>query len=133
MFECVKRYFVVLAVLCTQPLLAQQVRDRDLSVTEFKAKLESSPEAVLLDLRTPDELKKGIIPNAKNIDYFNLDFEKQIAALDKDKTYLLYCAVGGRSTETADLMTKLGFRKVYNLKEGFNGWSKKKMPVAKPQ
>lgn len=101
----------------------------DLTSEQFKAKLESTPDAVLLDLRTPDELKKGMLNNAVHIDYFNKNFEDQIKALDKDKVYFIYCAGGGRSGETKELMEKEGFKAVYNLSEGFDGWKKKKMPV----
>lgn len=106
-----------------------QTTGRDLSVTEFKTKLDATPEAVLLDLRTSDEISKGTIPSATQIDYFRKDFETEIAKLDRNKTYFLYCAAGGRSTETADLMQKLGFTKVFNLKDGFTAWKKAKMPV----
>lgn len=108
--------------------LAQHVY-KDLDASEFKTQLDAEPDKVLLDLRTPDELKKGVIPGAVNLDYFQLDFEKQISLLDKDKVYFIYCAVGGRSGETMALMSKLNFEKVYNLKEGFEGWKKRKLPI----
>jgi phage shock protein E len=108
---------------------AQEKNHRDLSVQEFKSKLDSVTGKVLIDLRTPDEIAKGVIPDAIQLDYFRKDFEAQIAKLDKTKTYFLYCAAGGRSAETAELMSKLGFKQVYNLKDGFNGWKKQKMPI----
>jgi phage shock protein E len=134
MFRIVKTYIFLITIFCPAYSFAQQVTFQDVSSENFKARMDlAAADAVLVDLRTPDEVKKGIIPNSVNIDYFRKDFEKQIAALDKSKTYFLYCAVGGRSTETAELMVKLGFQKVYNLKEGFSGWQKKKFPVSPPQ
>jgi phage shock protein E len=112
---------------------AQDKVYHDLSVPDFKTKLEGTPAAVLIDLRTPDETAKGIIPNAIQLDYFRKDFEKEVIKLDKGKPYFLYCASGGRSTETAELMVKQGFKQVYNLKEGFTGWKKQKMPVSSPK
>jgi rhodanese-related sulfurtransferase len=102
---------------------------QDLTVQEFQSKMTATPGAVLLDVRTPDETAKGVIPSAKQLDYFKKDFESEVAKLDKSKTYFLYCAAGGRSGETAELMTKLGFKNVYNLKEGFEAWKKAKMPI----
>jgi phage shock protein E len=134
MFRIVKTYIFLIAIFCPAHTFSQQVTFQDVSSEKFKVQMDlAAADGVLVDLRTPDELKKGIIPNSVNIDYFRKDFEKQIAALDKSKTYFLYCAVGGRSTETAELMVKLGFKKVYNLKEGFSGWRKKKFPVSLPQ
>ena len=95
--------------------------------------MDSLQGEVLIDLRTPDELKQGKISGAMVIDYFGTDYEPAIQKLDKNKVYLLYCAGGGRSGETAGLMDKMGFKKIYNLESGFNGWVKKKMPVEKDQ
>jgi rhodanese-related sulfurtransferase len=108
---------------------AQENIYRDLTVPEFKTKMDSVSKEVLLDLRTPEEISKGIIPGAVNLDYFKRDFEKQLAGLDRAKPYFLYCTGGGRSGETLELMKKLGFKEVYNLKDGFTGWTKNKMPV----
>jgi rhodanese-related sulfurtransferase len=106
-----------------------QSGNQDLTVQEFQSKMTATPGAVLLDLRTPDETAKGIIPSAKQLDYFKKDFESEVARLDKSKTYFLYCAAGGRSGETAALMTRLGFKNIYNLKDGFEAWKKAKMPI----
>lgn len=77
-------------------------------------------------MRTDDELKnKGFIKGAAQIDYFKKDAEEVIAKLDKKKTYLIYCAGGGRSGECAELMQKLGFTHVVNLEKGFDDWKKK--------
>lgn len=97
----------------------------------FEYLMDSLDGEVVIDLRTPEELKQGKIPGATVIDFFGPDFEPAIEALNKNKVYLLYCAGGGRSGETAEIMKGMGFRKVYDLEEGFNGWSKKKMPVKK--
>jgi len=100
-------------------------------VERFSQVMDSLQDEVVVDLRTPDELKQGKIPGAIVIDYFGSDFESSIKALDKNKTYLLYCAGGGRSGETSELMSNMGFVKVYNLEPGFKGWVKMKKPVEK--
>ena len=121
-----------LLVINTVPeLFAQANKDviTNVSVNEFKSIMDSLKDEIVVDLRTPDELKKGKIPGATVIDYFGADFEPALQKLDKNKVYLLYCAGGGRSGDTAELMSKMGFKKVFNLESGFNGWVKQKMPV----
>lgn len=104
----------------------------DVSVTQFKQLMDSLEGEVIVDLRTPQELQQqGKIPGAVEIDFFGASFEPAIQALDRNKVYLLYCASGGRSGETAELMQGLGFRTIYNLTEGFKGWAKRSMPVTK--
>jgi rhodanese-related sulfurtransferase len=89
-------------------------------------KLIESKKYVLIDLRTNDEItNKGMISGAKQLDYLSKDAEKIIAQLDRKTPYLVYCAGGGRSTECAELMQKLGFAEVVNLEKGFDDWKRK--------
>ncbi len=81
------------------------------------------PGIVLLDVRTEDEYVRGHIPNAINMDFYNPNFKTDIKKLDKDKSYLIYCAAGGRSKKTSRLLKDNGFNKVYNLQQGFNNWN----------
>ena len=127
-----KSVIASIMVLCCAPVLAQNEQSaeiRRISIDEFKAITDSLQDEVIIDLRTPGELRSGKIPGAVVIDFFGPGFEPAIEALDKNKIYLLYCASGGRSGETAELMRDMGFRKIYNMEEGFNGWVKRKMPV----
>jgi phage shock protein E len=101
----------------------------NLSAGQFKSSLDLISDEVLLDVRTPAEAYSGIIKGATVFDYFKKDFEKRVAKLDPNRTYFLYCETGGRSTKTLELMKKLGFKEVYNLQGGFDGWKKQKMPV----
>ncbi len=102
-----------------------------LDAKAFKSKLDATPNAVLLDVRTPEEVSKGAIAGAVNIDFNNPDFEKKIEALDKTKTYFVYCAKGGRSSRAVDQMNAAGFTKIYNLTDGIVGWKDAGLPVTK--
>ena len=102
-----------------------QTKIENVDAATFK-KLIDENKSVLIDLRTNDELKnKGYIKKAIQIDYFGKDAEALIKKLDKKKTYLIYCAGGGRSGECADLMKTNGFTHVVNLEKGFDDWKKK--------
>jgi rhodanese-related sulfurtransferase len=86
----------------------------------FQAKL-ADPDAVILDVRTPEETDRGIIEGAVLIDYRSADFKEKIAALDKEKTYLVYCQSGGRSAKASTMMQEMGFKEIYELKTGYGG------------
>jgi rhodanese-related sulfurtransferase len=88
---------------------------------------------VLIDLRTNDEIKnKGTIKGSQQIDFLAKDSEKVIEALDKNKTYYIFCASGGRSGQCAELMQKAGFKEVIDLEKGFDGWKNKGYDIHKP-
>ena len=102
----------------------------DISAEQFD-KLRKSDKAVVLDVRTPEEYKEGHIPGAVLIDFTSDDFAKEVAKLDKNKTYLVYCASGGRSTRSCKKMAELNFKKLYNLPGGIGAWEKAGKPVEK--
>lgn len=106
-----------------------QTKIENVDAATFK-KMIDEKKYVLIDLRTNDELKnKGFIKGSTQIDYFGKDAETVIAKLDKKKTYLVYCAAGGRSEECAVLMKKEGFKHVVNLEKGFDDWKKQGFEV----
>ncbi|OWY25363.1 rhodanese-like domain-containing protein [Sphingobacteriales bacterium UPWRP_1] len=77
-----------------------------------------NPQVVLLDVRTAAEFNDFHLPNAVNIDIKQPDFTHEIAELDPQKTYLVYCSLGKRSANACLLMRQMGFNKVFNLKGG---------------
>jgi rhodanese-related sulfurtransferase/thioredoxin-related protein len=103
---------------------------KNLSVDEF-ARMAADKQNVILDVRTPAEFSAGHIPGAMNLDYNAPDFQQKAAALDKSKTYLVHCAVGGRSVRACEKMSRLDFPNLYNLPDGFKAWAKAGQPVEK--
>lgn len=81
------------------------------------------PGTVLVDVRTPAEFAAGHLPNATLIDFESPDFATKIAALDKTKTYALYCRSSNRSGQAMALMQQAGFTSVYHLGGGINAWT----------
>ena len=55
---------------------------------------------IILDVRTPQEYASGHLEDAINIDYNSPTFQESLTTFDKDKTYLLYCRTGNRSSKT---------------------------------
>jgi len=68
----------------------------------------------IIDVRTPQEYASGHLKGAVNIDISNADFESQIAALPKDRTYILYCRSGVRAGAALQRMRDAGFTDVKN-------------------
>ena len=116
---------VILFALFASVISFAQTKVEHVDAATFK-KIIDEKKSLLIDLRTDDELKnKGYIKGATQIDYFKKDAEMIISKLDKKKTYLIYCAGGGRSGECAELMQKAGFVHVVDLEKGFDDWKKK--------
>ena len=131
-----KKYILILtAVISFEYVAFAQTANTkvvsNLSAERFKAIIANDKNGVILDLRTTDEMNKGFIKGAVQLDFLAKDAEKQIDKLDKNKTYYIYCASGGRSADAAEYMEKGGFKRVYNFEKGFSEWEKKGFPVEK--
>lgn len=100
----------------------KEVVIKDLDTETFKTQLSGENEAILVDVRTPEEVAEGYIQGAINIDFRNANFMHKMSELDKNKAIYLYCRSGGRSGQAAAMLKEAGFTEVYNLLDGFNGW-----------
>jgi phage shock protein E len=130
--------------LLTPMVLAQEKSSKPAAEKKTETKVQNvKPEqfdalrkadtnsTVVLDVRTKKEYREGHIPGSVMIDFNADDFEQQVAKLDKDKTYLVHCAAGGRSSRACKKMEQLGFKKLYNLEGGMGAWEKAGKPVKK--
>jgi rhodanese-related sulfurtransferase len=130
--------------LLTPMVLAQEKSSKPAAEKKTETKVQNAkPEqfdalrkadtnsTVVLDVRTKKEYREGHIPGSVMIDFNADDFEQQVAKLDKDKTYLVHCAAGGRSSRACKKMEQLGFKKLYNLEGGMGAWEKAGKPVKK--
>jgi rhodanese-related sulfurtransferase len=87
-------------------------------------------DIVVLDVCTRKEFETAHLEGAVHIDYFSKFFKSRLDLLDRDKTYLVYCRMGGRSKLAQKAMVKLGFRKVYNIVGGTLLWEEEGLPFA---
>lgn len=95
----------------------------NLSQEQWWEKCQEDPNAVILDVRTEEEVEEVAIPGAINIDiYKGQGFLDEVEALDKSKNYYVYCKAGGRSNQACLLMGQLGFENTYNLLGGITEW-----------
>ncbi len=95
----------------------------DLSQEEWANQLKEDSNALILDVRTQDEVADGYIPNAMNIDiHLGQGFLDELEKLDKSKSYYVYCRSGARSGQACAIMNSIGFEKAYNLEGGFMNW-----------
>jgi len=99
-----------------------------LDPTSFDATIKSTANAVVIDVRTPEEYSKGHLQNAKNIDWNGANFDKQTESIDKTKPVFVYCLSGGRSSAAAAKMRSNGFTTVYELEGGIMKWRAANLP-----
>ena len=79
-------------------------------------------EVQLIDVRTPNEFAKGHLHNAKNINFYDANFDIQIDDLDKSIPVILYCKSGRRSAKCFSKLNSKGFKIIYDLQGGISLW-----------
>ncbi len=105
----------------TQTTQSEQV-DHRLDNEAFAKKMEV-PGVVILDVRSGEEYAEGHLVNAQNLNVNGPDFATRMVALDKSKTYLIYCKSGARSEKAYELMVAEGFTNLFTLPTGIKGWT----------
>jgi rhodanese-related sulfurtransferase len=100
----------------------------NLGAADFQAKSAESG-VVILDVRTSGEFMMGHIENAINIDVEGMTFDGDIAKLDKNATYAVYCHSGRRSGIAVGKMKDAGFKNLFNLTNGIQEWQAAGLPL----
>ena len=103
----------------------------DINTSSFSQHM-SDEGAVVVDVRTDEEVAEGMIPNSIQIEFNSAEFNSKFEQLDKSSPILLYCASGGRSGKSMKMLKDMGFQTVYNLEGGIGAWMAAEMPITKP-
>ena len=112
-------------------------KDANLESVDAKAAYQiiqnnlNNPDFIIVDVRTPEEYSEGHINNSININYTSDKFGDQVKSLNRNKEYIIYCRSGRRSAEALKVFKDLGFKKIYNIKEGIVSWTSSGLPVSK--
>lgn len=93
--------------------------------------LVGSPDHVFVDLRDgTEQARTGMIPGAvassRGMMEFHVDPKSPVhkPEFNQDKTYVFYCASGGRSALAALAAMDMGLTPVVNLSGGVGAWKK---------
>jgi len=93
-----------------------------LSPAEYAAVLKDSSNYYLVDVRTAKEYKRSHLAGAVNFSYLNFHIGRDVDSLNRNKLVLAYCQTCHRSPLAARKMKNMGFRKVFDLKGGYQKW-----------
>jgi rhodanese-related sulfurtransferase len=123
--------WLVLTALVSGAALAWPVLTRSKhNLTILQAtQLINKGNALIVDVRAPEEFAAGHLRSAKNIPLREL--AARINELDKSKPVLVVCTAGVQSVKGAVQLAQAGFAEVYSLDGGFGAWQAQGLPVAK--
>ena len=92
-----------------------------LSINEinYKSLLQKVKDGgILIDVRTRQEFLEGHLEGAILIPYFEIRKKIPNIIPSKEQCIVLYCQNGGRSIKAYEILKKIGYTNIYNLKGG---------------
>ena len=93
-----------------------------ISPEELYARQQRGEKIILLDSRTPEEHRRATIPGSRSAPGGELALRISELVPDPDAEVVVHCAGRTRSIIGARLLQRMGFRKVYDLRNGTMGW-----------
>lgn len=134
MFASIKRGFIypLALVVLTASFVNAQASRRVNAVTASKM-IESGAVDLILDVRDIEEFTgpEGRLKGAMLVPYDKMPASMDKLASFKNKTVLVYCAVGGRSDYAARYLVSKGFNSVLDLSGGILAWRASGLPTIK--
>ena len=121
------KHVVIAALLVCMTWSLALAGVRNVTSREAKTLLERNKNVFLLDVRTPQENSQARLPGTVLIPIG--EFERRIGEVPKNKTILVYCAVGSRSKPVAELLSQRGYKEVYHMTDGIVGWYRNGFPL----
>ena len=95
------------------------------------ADLIKNEQPIILDVRTPNEYKRGHLHDSVLIPVQELQQRSKELGVHKNREILIYCATGNRSTVASKILIDNGFKHIVNMRGGIYDWSKKNYPVVR--
>lgn len=108
-----------------------KTRIREVSIDDFRRRLESGEPLVLVDVREDHEWERGRLPGAIHLSRGILERDVEKTFGDKDTPIVLQCGGGFRSALAADNLQKMGYTNVWSLDGGYRGWVEAGLPIEK--
>jgi rhodanese-related sulfurtransferase len=99
---------------------------RDLDV-QTAAELADRADVVILDVREQEEWDAGHIPGALFIPMSEI--QGRLSEVPEDKTVIVQCRSGNRSSQVTDYLQQQGFTNIRNMAGGLNAWQAAGLPV----
>ena len=88
-------------------------------------------DALVIDIREPNEYAVAHIINSRNVPLKDLDTRAKEIARYKEKPVIIACESGNRSRGGVAALKKLGFTQVYTLSGGLGAWQQAGLPTEK--
>ena len=85
-----------------------------------KTILKNDKNAMLIDVRSPQEYKEGHLDGSINFPLYDLERNSKKLLENKQNTIILYCQSGSRSNKALEILKEQGCTSVYQIEGGLD-------------
>jgi len=97
---------------------------------EMLADIQKDSTIVLLDTREIKEYQVSHIKGALYVGYENFNLQKVSKTIkNKEAQIIVYCSLGVRSEDIAEILQKAGYTNIQNLHGGIFDWKNNNLPL----
>ena len=82
--------------------------------------IRNDSNIILLDVRSVQEFNEGHLLGALNLPLGELKNKVSLLISNHGQTIIVYCKMGSRSLKAANILNKMGYTNVYQLKGGLD-------------
>jgi len=101
---------------------------KELDVNELSTKFNTQDEFILIDIRTPAEVARGVLPQTQTLPMHMIPLKLDFFTT-ANKPIILYCRTGSRSAQACMFLNQQGIDNVYNLTGGIMSWAQNGHPI----
>lgn len=103
-------------------------RIKEISVSDLRRMLRKEDHFDLLDIRTPAEIKRGVLPNAKTLPMHLVPLKLNYFS-ESPRQIVIYCRTGSRSAQVCRFLNQHGINNVISLRGGVVKWASGGYPL----
>ncbi len=102
---------------------------KEINVSDLSSRFAQNDGNIeLIDIRTPTEVARGVIPHAKVLPMHLIPLKLDYFA-NQDKEYVIYCRTGSRSAQACMFLNQQGISNVLNLRGGIMNWAQEGLNI----
>lgn len=95
--------------------------NKNINLEEATQIISTTPNAILIDVRSIQEYREYHIDGAICIPHFEIQNRIEKEVTNKNALIIIYCQSGIRSKIAMEILERKGYQNVYNIKNGLDG------------
>lgn len=126
-FLCIKKQYLKIIKKESEKMLERikrifyrSMNNKEMDFNEVKQIMLENPNAILLDVRSKQEYEEGHLSGSIPLCLYDICKQADQILPNKEQTIITCCSSGNRSKEAQEMLEKMGYENVYNLKGGLD-------------